>query len=199
NRYGYFSFTLPAGNHKIIVNYIGYKPYIQEINLDKNIELNIKLEQTLLSTDSIVVIAEAYKKIEEETQMSVIEVPIGQIQMIPAIAGEVDLLKAIQLLPGVQSGSEGTSGIYVRGGGPDQNLIIIDDAPVYNAMHLFGFLSVFNADAIKKVSLTKGGFPARYGGRLSSVLDIQMKDGNMKEFKGKANIGIIATRATWEG
>jgi len=199
NRYGYFSFTLPAGNHQIIINYIGYKTDVQELQLDQDIELNIKLEQSLLSTDSIVVIAEAFKKIEEETQMSVIEIPIEQIKMIPAIAGEVDLLKAIQLLPGVQSGSEGTSGIYVRGGGPDQNLIIIDDAPVYNAMHLFGFLSVFNADAIKNVSLTKGGFPARYGGRLSSVLDIRMKDGNMKEFKGKANIGVIATKATWEG
>ncbi len=199
NRYGHYSFTLPAGNHKIIISYIGYDSELREIMLDRDRELNIKLRQSLLRGDSIVVVADAMDRTGEQTAMSVIRIPVEKIKFLPALAGEVDLLKTIQLLPGVQSGSEGTSGIYVRGGGPDQNLIIIDDAPVYNAMHLFGFLSVFNTDAIKNVTLTKGGFPARYGGRLSSVVDIRMRDGNMKEFKGTATIGLIASRATWEG
>ncbi len=199
NRYGYYSFTLPAAEYKIIISYIGYNTQVREITLNRDMELNIRLQPAVLEADSIVVVANAMDRPEEQTAMSVIHVPVGKIKTLPALAGEVDLLKTIQLLPGVQSGSEGTSGIYVRGGGPDQNLIIIDDAPVYNAMHLFGFLSVFNTDAIKNVTLTKGGFPARYGGRLSSVVDIRMRDGNMKEFKGTATIGLVASRATWEG
>ena len=136
--------------------------------------------------------------IVEKTETSVIEVPIEQIKTIPALLGEVDIIKAIQLLPGVQS-SEGTSGFYVRGGGPDQNLILLDGVPVYNASHLGGIFSVFNADAIKSVRLTKGGFPARFGGRLSSVLQIDMKEGNSKEFKGDATIGLISSKFTFEG
>ena len=124
--------------------------------------------------------------------MSVIEIPVAQVKLIPALLGEVDVLKALQLLPGVQSGGEGSSGLYVRGGGPDQNLILLDGVPVYNVSHLFGFFSVFNADAIKNIQLTKGGFPARYGGRLSSVLEINMKAGNMKKFTGEGSIGLIA-------
>ena len=124
--------------------------------------------------------------------------PIEQIKTIPALLGEVDIIKAIQLLPGVQS-SEGTSGFYVRGGGPDQNLILLDGVPVYNASHLGGIFSVFNADAIKSVRLTKGGFPARFGGRLSSVLQIDMKEGNLKRFKGDATLGLISSKFTFEG
>ena len=120
----------------------------------------------------------------ERTQTSVVEIPVQQIKSMPALLGEVDVLKAIQLLPGVQSGG-GSSGFYVRGGGPDQNLILLDGVPVYNASHLFGFFSVFNADAIKNVRLTKGGFPSRYGGRLSSVLEIDMKEGNLKKVEGE--------------
>jgi outer membrane receptor for ferrienterochelin and colicin len=131
--------------------------------------------------------------------MSTIRVPVTQLKKIPAFLGETDILKAIQLLPGVQSGGEGQSGFYVRGGSQDQNLILLDGTPVYNASHLFGFFSVFNADAIKDVTLVKGGFPARYGGRLSSVLDISMKEGNMKEFHGSGSIGLVASKLTLEG
>ncbi len=131
--------------------------------------------------------------------MSTIKIPIKQITKIPALLGEVDVLKAVQLLPGVQSGTEGASGLYVRGGGPDQNLVLLDGTPVYNVSHLFGFFSIFNADAIKNVELIKGGFPARYGGRLSSVLEINMKEGNLKEYKGEATIGLIASKFTFEG
>ena len=131
--------------------------------------------------------------------MSVISIPVQQIKDIPALLGEKDVLKVIQLLPGVQKGSEGSSGLYVRGGGPDQNLIILDDATVYNAYHLFGFFSLFNGDALKSVELVKGGFPSRYGGRLSSVLDMQMKEGNMQKIKGEAGVGILSSRFMLEG
>ena len=131
--------------------------------------------------------------------MSAVSVPIARIKSLPALLGEVDVLKALQLLPGVQSGTEGTSGLYVRGGGPDQNLLLLDGAPVYNASHLFGFFSTFNADALKSVDLVKGGFPARYGGRLSSVIDLRMKEGNMKEIVGEGSVGLVASRLTLEG
>jgi hypothetical protein len=131
--------------------------------------------------------------------MSQVVVPIEQIKKIPALLGEVDVLKALQLLPGVQGGTEGTNGLYVRGGSPDQNLILLDGTPVYNVSHLGGFFSVFNGDAVKNVTLTKGGFPARYGGRLSSIIEIDMKEGNMKEFHGEGGIGIVASRLTLEG
>ena len=131
--------------------------------------------------------------------MSVIDIPMKSVEVIPALLGERDILKVIQLLPGVQSGGEGTSGLYVRGGGPDQNLILLDGVPVYNAPHLFGFFSVFNNDAINNVELIKGGFPARYGGRLSSVIDIKMKEGNQKEWHGTGSIGLVSSKLTVEG
>src|SRR5687768_8758819 len=131
--------------------------------------------------------------------MGTIDVPIEQIKALPALLGEVDVFKVLQLLPGVQSGTEGSSGLYVRGGGPDQNLILLDGVPVYNASHLFGFVSVFNADAINHVELVKGGFPARYGGRLSSVIDIRMKEGNSKKVQGEGSVGLVASRLTIEG
>ena len=143
--------------------------------------------------------AKKQNRIENRVQMSQVVVPIEQIKKIPALLGEVDVLKALQLLPGVQGGTEGTSGLYVRGGSPDQNLILLDGTPVYNAAHLGGFFSVFNGDAVKNVTLTKGGFPARYGGRLSSIIEIDMKEGNMKEFHGEGGIGIVASRLTLEG
>jgi len=131
--------------------------------------------------------------------MGTIEVPMAQIKKLPAIFGEVDLLKTIQLLPGVLSSGEGNAGFYVRGGGPDQNLVLLDEAVVYNSGHLLGFFSVFNADAIKNTSLIKGNMPAKYGGRLSSVLDIQMKDGNDQEYKAQGGIGLVSSRLTLEG
>lgn len=131
--------------------------------------------------------------------MSQIQLSTAEIKKIPAFLGEVDIIRAIQLLPGVQSGNEGTTGFYVRGGSPDQNLILLDGVPVYNASHLFDFFSVFNADAIKNVNLTKGGFPARFGGRLSSVLEIDMKEGNLREFHGEGSLGLISSKFTFEG
>ena len=196
NTYGFYSLTLPAGNYEISFSYIGYKTQVHNLNLDKDIQKNIAFDITSFSVGEVQVRAKA--NIVEKTETSVIEVPIEQIKTIPALLGEVDIIKAIQLLPGVQS-SEGTSGFYVRGGGPDQNLILLDGVPVYNASHLGGIFSVFNADAIKSVRLTKGGFPARFGGRLSSVLQIDMKEGNSKEFKGDASIGIISSKFTFEG
>ena len=196
NTYGFYSLTLPAGNYEISFSYIGYKTQVHNLKLDKDIQKNIAFDITSFSVGEVQVRAKA--NIVEKTETSVIEVPIEQIKTIPALLGEVDIIKAIQLLPGVQS-SEGTSGFYVRGGGPDQNLILLDGVPVYNASHLGGIFSVFNADAIKSVRLTKGGFPARFGGRLSSVLQIDMKEGNSKEFKGDASIGLISSKFTFEG
>ena len=131
--------------------------------------------------------------------MSQVKLQVSNIKKLPVILGEVDVLKSAQLLPGIQSGGEGNSALYVRGGGPDQNLILLDEAVVYNASHLFGFFSVFNADAIKDINIIKGGMPAQYGGRLSSVLDISMKDGNNKKFELDGGIGLLSSRATVQG
>jgi len=198
NNYGFYSITLPQDTVTIIFSYIGYKPQVYKFYLNKNTPLDILLESNA-ELKEIEVSAEKQEKISDEVQMSKIDIPVEQIKDIPALLGEKDVLKVIQLLPGVQKGSEGSSGIYVRGGGPDQNLIILDDATVYNVSHLFGFFSLFNGDALKSVELTKGGFPARYGGRLSSVLEMQMKDGDKQKFKGEAGIGLISSRFTLEG
>ena len=198
NTFGFFSLTLPKDSVYLAVSYIGYQTSYYRLYLDKDISINIQLKDGT-ELEEIVVTAEQGERIEDKVQMSQIEVPIKQIQKLPALLGEVDILKTLQLLPGVQSGGEGTSGLYVRGGSPDQNLILLDGVPVYNVSHLFGFFSVFNADAIKSVTLTKGGFPARYGGRLSSVLEINMKEGNMKEFKGEGAIGTVFSKLTLEG
>ncbi len=194
NTYGFYSLTLEEGIYEISFTYIGFETFKKNINLDKNILLNTDLMKSSTDIGEVTIVAE--ETVVERTQTSVVEVPVQQIKNIPAFLGEVDVLKAIQLLPGVQSGGEGTSGFYVRGGGPDQNLILLDGVPVYNASHLFGFFSVFNADAIKNVRLTKGGFPARFGGRLSSVLEIDMKEGNMKTIEGEGSIGLISSKLT---
>lgn len=198
NLYGFYSITLPSDSIYLTFSYIGFQPQTIGIFLDKDVELNIKLSESV-ELETVEIVATNAQTIEEKTEMSVIDVPISQIKKIPALLGEVDVLKTLQLLPGVQSGGEGQSGLYVRGGSPDQNLILLDGVPVYNANHLFGFFSVFNADAIKDVKLTKGGFPARYGGRLSSVLEINMKEGNNQEFHGTGSIGLISSKLTLEG
>ena len=196
NTYGYYSLTLPKGNHEVHYSFIGYTSQKNNINLNKNIVANINFKPLAIDLQEVTVSGQ--KSIVENTQTSIIEVPIEQIKNIPALLGEVDVLKAIQLLPGVQS-SEGSSGFYVRGGGPDQNLILLDGVPVYNASHIGGLFSVFNADAIKSVRLTKGGFPARFGGRLSSVLQIDMKEGNLKKYNVDATLGLLTSKATIEG
>ncbi|MCX8079889.1 MAG: TonB-dependent receptor [Bacteroidia bacterium] len=197
NAYGFYSLTLPEDSVEVYFIYAGYKTFKTKIYLKTNIHLNVELGPEELA--EVEVTAEENKRISEDVRMGHIEIPVEQIKQIPALLGEKDVLKVIQLLPGVQKGTEGSAGIYVRGGGPDQNLIILDEAPVYNANHLFGFFSVFNGDALKSVELIKGGFPARYGGRLSSVIDLQMKDGNKEKMAGEAGIGIISSRLTLEG
>ena len=199
NSYGFFSITLPSDSISLTISFIGYQKEIFKIYLNEDINKIFYLEPQSFETQQVVIVGNRGESIEAKTQMSEINIPVSMIQTLPAILGEVDVLKVIQLLPGVKTGNEGTSGIYVRGGGPDQNLILLDEAPVYNVSHLFGFFSVFNSDAIKNVTLIKGGFPARYGGRLSSVLDISLKDGNMKEFHGNFSIGIISSKLTLEG
>jgi hypothetical protein len=198
NTFGYFSLSLPSDSVHLLVSYVGYTASKQSFYLNADQTLSVKLDPAGILKE-VEIVAERYERIEERAQMSRIDVPIEQIKQVPALLGEVDVLKALQLLPGVSSGGEGQSGLYVRGGGPDQNLILLDGVPVYNASHLFGFFSVFNADAIKDVSLTKGGFPARYGGRLSSVIEINMKEGNENEFHGEGSIGIVASKLTLEG
>ena len=200
NTYGFYSLTLPASTDSttVIYSYVGYGARAVPLILRQDTVINVGLQDNALLEEIVITAAEA-EKIQEVTQMSTVSVPIEQIKSMPAFLGEVDVLKTLQLLPGVQSGNEGTSGIYVRGGGPDQNLILLDGVPVYNASHLFGFFSVFNADAINNVQLIKGGFPARYGGRLSSVIDISMKEGNMNEFHGEGSLGLVAGKLTLEG
>lgn len=198
NNYGFFSISLPKGEATIIASFIGYRAQQFDLDLQQDITLNIELVLQSDELGEVTVLGNQVNKVED-TQMSMIDIPIQKLQKIPVILGEADVLKVLQLLPGVQSGTEGTSGIYVRGGGPDQNLFLLDGVPVYNASHLLGFFSVFNPDAIKTVKLYKGGFPSRFGGRLSSVVDISMKDGNMKEFKGDFSIGIISSKLMLEG
>lgn len=198
NNYGFFSITLDKGPILFTVSYVGYAPYQHKIDLAKNETINLELKSSL-EIEEVVVQGRVAEGGVESSQMSVVEIPMKTIKTLPVLLGESDIIKTVQLLPGVQSGSEGMSGMYVRGGGPDQNLILLDGVPVYNVSHLFGFFSVFNSDAIQNVKLVKGGFPSRYGGRLSSVLDISMKEGNAKEFKGSGSVGLISSKLTLEG
>lgn len=196
NSYGYYSLTLYADSITLVYSYVGYVTKKLKFVLEKDTVINISLPAQMLNE---VVVQASNNLAPDITKIGTVNVSIQKIKELPALLGEVDVLKTLSLLPGVQSGNEGSSGIYVRGGGPDQNLILLDNVPVYNASHLFGFFSVFNADAINHVELIKGGFPARYGGRLSSVIDISMKDGNNRKVKGEGSIGIISSKFSLEG
>lgn len=199
NNYGFYSVTFSSADSvRIVFSYVGFTPETVTLDLRKNIELNIDLRSGV-SLDEVTVTADHAEKLSESVRMSSIKVPVSQIKNVPTLLGEKDVMKVLQLMPGIQKGSEGSSGLYVRGGGPDQNLIILDDAIVYNVSHLFGFFSLFNGDALKSIELTKGGFPARYGGRLSSVLEMNMKEGNKEEWHGEGGIGLISSRMTLEG
>jgi len=200
NSYGFYSLTLPASDSAILsFSFVGYEKTERKISLSKNIQLSIFLN-AINQLEEVTVSARRQEDyVSRSAQMSQIEIPISQIKKIPAFFGEKDVMRVLQLMPGVQKGSEGQTGLYVRGGGPDQNLIILDDAVVYNANHLFGFFSIFNSDALKSVELTKGGFPARYGGRLSSVLEMNMKEGSKDKLHGEGGIGLISSRLTLEG
>ena len=200
NTFGFYSITLPeADSVTLLFSLVGYGPQTRTLAFRQNQTLSIDLMPGQQLNEVVISEKRGQAPVSDSPQMSQIDLPIVQIKKIPALLGEKDVLKVLQLMPGVQKGSEGQSGLYVRGGGPDQNLIVLDDAVVYNASHLFGFFSVFNGDALKSVELTKGGFPARFGGRLSSVLDLTMKDGARDKIHGEVGIGLIASRLLVEG
>ncbi len=198
NAYGYYSYKLSPGEYNLSVSYIGYRSINRtvSINSDLRLDLNMVPENIL---EEIVISSEKRNDNIVNAQMGVAKINLSEIRNVPVLFGERDVLKTLQLLPGIKSAGEGNSGFYVRGGSTDQNLILLDEAPVYNASHLLGFFSTFNSDAIKDVSVFKGGMPAQYGGRLSSVLDIRMNDGNKKEFTAEGGIGLISSRLKVEG
>ncbi|CAG5005419.1 hypothetical protein DYBT9275_03578 [Dyadobacter sp. CECT 9275] len=200
NTYGFYSLTVPAADSATIsFSFVGYERKDYRILLNRDTQIDVFLT-TINQLEEVVVSARRQEDyVSRSAQMSQVEIPIQQIKKIPAFLGEKDVLKVLQLMPGVQKGTEGQTGLYVRGGGPDQNLIILDDAVVYNASHLFGFFSIFNSDALKSVELTKGGFPARYGGRLSSVLEMNLKEGSKEKLHAEGGIGLISSRLTLEG
>ena len=199
NVYGFYSITLPEGKHSLEYSYIGHETLLKEINLNENKRIDISLFEASETLEEVVVTAERKNDNIVRTEMSTMKLQAIEIKKIPALFGEIDVIKTLQLLPGIQSTGEGFSGFTVRGGSPDQNLILFDEATVYNASHLMGFFSVFNNDAIKDLKIYKGDIPAQYGGRLSSLLDIRMKEGNQKGFEATGGLGTISSRLTLEG
>ncbi|MDX2195253.1 MAG: TonB-dependent receptor [Cytophagales bacterium] len=199
NGYGFFSISEVADSVTLIVSYLGYKTQTLRYNITQNMQVVIDLQQLSAQIQEIEVRGDSYREQVKATQMSMTSITSKDAKLIPAFLGEVDLLKVLQLKPGIQSSSEGFSGIYVRGGGADQNLFLLDEAIVYNPSHLFGFFSVFNSDAVKNIDLYKGGFPAQYGGRLSSIVDVKMNEGNKYKYGGTAGIGLISSRLMLEG
>jgi outer membrane receptor protein involved in Fe transport len=199
NEYGFYSITLPEGQYQVQVSYLGFQDIIRTISLSENLKMNFQLRQEAEELEEVVVTENVEKLDIRKPQMSVNSLSIETIKKVPVILGEADVIKAILLLPGVTNAGEGASGFNVRGGAVDQNLILLDEATIFNSSHLFGFFSVFNPDAIKDIKLYKGGIPARYGGRVSSVLDIFQKEGNSKEFKVNGGIGAVASRLLVEG
>ncbi|MRH99886.1 TonB-dependent receptor plug domain-containing protein [Kriegella sp. EG-1] len=199
NEYGFYSITLPEGTYKLNVSYLGFHEIIKEITLSENRKLNFQMVESAEALAEVVVTENIEKLDIRKPQMSVNSLKVETIKKIPVILGEADVIKAILLLPGVTNAGEGSSGFNVRGGSADQNLILLDEATIFNSSHLFGFFSVFNPDAIKDIKLYKGGIPARYGGRVSSVLDIFQKEGNSKETKINGGIGAVASRLLIEG
>ncbi len=199
NPYGFYSISVPPGIYTIVYSYIGYKPQRLNIHLTSNRSQDITLETDAQEIEEVVVSGDMKSRNVESIEMSMTRLPVKMVEKLPSFMGEVDILKSIQLLPGIQSGGEGSSGLYVRGGGPDENLLILDEAPVYNASHLMGFFSVFNSDAVKDIQVYKGGIPAEYGGKASSVIDIRMKEGSSQGFHAEGGIGSISSRLTLEG
>ena len=199
NSYGFYSITLPKGSIKITVRYVGYEEIEKSINLNKNVTLNIELSEKATDIDEVVISAQAQESKTENKQIGVIKLDMQSVKRIPVVFGEVDILKTVTMLPGIISAGEGNSGFSVRGGTQDQNLILLDEATVYNISHLLGFFSVFNGDAIRDLDVYKGGIPAQYGGRLASLIDVRMKEGNNKTYKGTGGIGLLSSRLTFEG
>ncbi|WP_299455691.1 TonB-dependent receptor [uncultured Microscilla sp.] len=199
NAYGFYSIDLPIDSIKLVFSYVGYTSVIRSLQLSQSLVLNINLPPQQKQLDEIVVKADGLREKLNSTQMGVEKLTAQELKTIPVIFGELDIIKALQLKPGVSSGGEASSGLFVRGGGPDQNLVLLDEAQIYNAAHLFGFFSIFNPDVVKTVDLYKGDFPAQFGGRLSSVLDVKTRDGNKRKFSAAGGIGLISSRLTLEG
>ena len=199
NDYGFYSIKLPEGTHVIEVSYLGYQSISQQIIVNENIQLNFNLSAAAQNLEEVVITEDIERLNISRPEMSVNKLEIATIQKLPVVFGEVDVIKSLLLLPGVSNAGEASSGFNVRGGAADQNLILLDEATVYNASHLFGLFSVFNPDAIKNLKLYKGGIPANYGGRVSSVLDIYQKDGNSREFEANGGIGLISSRLLAQG
>ncbi|MEL6802904.1 MAG: TonB-dependent receptor plug domain-containing protein, partial [Bacteroidota bacterium] len=199
NEYGFYSLTLPASTDSVSLTYAyaGYERVSRTILLDADQKIDIDL--FVASLEEVEIVANSYSEQIKSTEMSIERISVMEAKKIPALFGEVDIIKTLQLKPGVSSGSEGTSGIFVRGGGADQNLVLLDGTTLYNPSHLFGFFSTFNPDAVKDVKLYKGGFPGQYGGRLSSVIDVRMNEGNRRKFSGSGGVGLISSRLTLEG
>lgn len=198
NTYGFYSVSMPQGSYTVLYNYTGYANIEEPMQMIESRTYNAEL-RSITTFEEVEVKAKKEQDNVQSTDMGTVALSVNDIKKLPVVFGEVDILKALQLMPGVQSSGEGNSGFYVRGGGPDQNLILLDDAVVYNPGHLFGFFSVFNSDAVKNITLIKGSMPAQYGGRLSSVVDVTMNEGNTKEYHAKGGIGLIASRLTVEG
>lgn len=199
NSYGFYSITLPKGKYQVIYRMVGYENDTVDVELSANLKLNRSLAESSQSLTEVVISSKKASDNLREPQIGMEKLSIAGVSKMPVIFGEKDILKTVQLLPGIKSAGEGSSGFFVRGGAADQNLILLDEAPVYNASHLLGFFSTFNSDALKDVTILKGNSPAQYGGRLSSVLDVKMRDGSNQKFNGSAGIGLISSRASVEG
>ena len=199
NSSGFYSITVEKGNYTVTVQYLGYKTVSEQIKLNSNTKKNIEIEPTAILANEVVVTGQAADKNVSSVDVGKMEMKIETIKAMPAFMGEVDVLRSIQLLPGIQSGSEGNSGFYVRGGNVDQNLVLLDEATVYSPGHLFGFFSIFNADAVKSIEVIKSGMPANYGSRLASIIDVYQKEGNMKNYELDGGIGVIFSRLTVQG
>jgi len=194
NEYGFYSISVPPGNYTLQISYIGFQTITQKITLDKNQKIDFQINEAVEQLEEVIVTDDSEKIDIKTPQMSVNTLQVETIKKIPVVLGEADVVKSLLLLPGVTNAGESSSGFNVRGGAVDQNLILLDEATIFNSSHLFGFFSVFNPDAIKDVKLYKGGIPARYGGRVSSVLEIFQKEGNSKELKVNGGIGAVASR-----
>jgi hypothetical protein len=199
NLYGFYSLSVPAGKYKVTISYLGYISNSEEISIEKDLVREIEMKPSLVQMKTVTVSSERRDENLKKTEMGMIKMDIKAIKKLPSFMGENDVLRTVQMLPGVQSGGEASTGFFVRGGNSDQNLILLDDAPVYNPSHLLGIFSVFNPDIIKDLTLYKGGIPAKYGGRLSSLLDIKMKEGNSKKNQGAASISPLSSKLTLEG
>lgn len=194
NEFGYYTITIPCGNIDLTYSYVGCADEKQSIDLQRDTVINISLVQAA-SLKASTIVARKDAGIQS-TYMGALEIPQEMIKNMPVVLGEPDVIKTIQLMPGVQSGMEGFSGIYVRGGGADENLMMLDGTPLYNVSHLLGLLSVFTPEAVKKVTFYKGSFPARYGGRVSSIVDVRTNDGNAKGFHGSVSAGLLSENST---